>query len=467
MNKKTLIKNKKLKALAIAIFWILLWQLGALLVAMPLILPSPLAAVKSLGDLIVTKAFYFNVLATFYRCIVGIGLSFLVGVITSILSYRYSLFRQVITLPVNFLKSTPVMAVIIYALLLLPSGNVPIFVCFLMCFPVVHVNLLSGLDSISREHLEMAHVFDLSTKTQFRWIYLPSIEPEIKASLNLIAGLSWKSVVAAEVLSVPKFSMGYNLLNAKVYFETAELFAWILAIVGLAYAFEQVIHYLLGKVQWKEYHGSKVMKKDKGEKIHGVDSASCICVEGMDKCFGKKQVFSDYEITIDPGEITAVMGPSGKGKTTLLRIIAGLEDPDRGKIDLGCQRISYLFQEDRLLPWLNLYDNLAIVLKGKVEFSTADSMILEVLDRMELLDDIDKLPQQLSGGMNRRLSMARSFLYPAGLLLLDEPFKGLDKALKDRIIDGSWKYYTKGKTVLMVTHSPSDAERLAQRIIEI
>lgn len=460
-------KNLKWKGLAIAIFWILLWQLGAMAVAMPLILPSPLAAIKSLGALLVTKAFYYNVLATFYRCILGIALSFIVGVFTSILSYRYALFRQVITLPVNFLKSTPVMAVIIYALLLLQSGNVPIFVCFLMCFPVVHVNLLSGLDSISREHLEMAHIFDLSPRTQFRWIYLPSIEPEIKASLNLIAGLSWKSVVAAEVLSVPKFSMGYNLLNAKVYFETAELFAWILAIVGLAYAFEQLIHFLLGNIQWKEYQGSKLMKKDDGLEIESIDSTSCICVQGMDKCFGKKQVFSGYEITIDPGEITAVMGPSGKGKTTLLRIISGLEEADRGKIDLGCERVSYLFQEDRLLPWLNLYDNLAIVLKGKVEFAEADSMIREALERMELSEDIDKLPQQLSGGMNRRVSMARSFVYPAGLLLLDEPFKGLDKALKDRIIEGSWKYYTKDKTVLMVTHSPSDAERLAQRIIEI
>ena len=336
-----------------------------------------------------------------------------------------------------------------------------------MCYPVVHVNLLSGLDNISREQLEMAQTFNVSTKVQFRWIYFPSIEPEIKASLNLIAGLSWKSVVAAEVLSVPKFSMGYNLLNAKVYFETAELFAWILAIVGLAFAFEQVIHLILGKIQWKEYHGSKVMKKDHGLEIDSSDSVSCVCVVGMDKCFGQKQVFSGYEITIDPGQVTAVMGPSGKGKTTLLRIISGLEDADRGKIDLGCQRVSYLFQEDRLLPWLNLYDNLAIVLKGKMDFSTADSMIREVLERMELTDDIDKLPQQLSGGMNRRVSMARAFVYPAGLLLLDEPFKGLDRALKDRIINGSWEHYTKDKTVLMVTHSPSDAERLAQRIIEI
>ena len=467
MNKKNLIKNKKWKGFAIVAFWIMLWQIGAMVVAMPLILPSPIEAFKSLGVLIVTKDFYFNVGATFYRCILGIALSITVGVGTSILSRCSPLFRQIITLPVNFLKSTPVMAVIIYGLLLLSSDNVPIFVCFLMCYPVVHVNLLSGLDNISREQLEMAQTFNVSTKVQFRWIYFPSIEPEIKASLNLIAGLSWKSVVAAEVLSVPKFSMGYNLLNAKVYFETAELFAWILAIVGLAFAFEQVIHLILGKIQWKEYHGSKVMKKDHGLEIDSSDSVSCVCVVGMDKCFGQKQVFSGYEITIDPGQVTAVMGPSGKGKTTLLRIISGLEDADRGKIDLGCQRVSYLFQEDRLLPWLNLYDNLAIVLKGKMDFSTADSMIREVLERMELTDDIDKLPQQLSGGMNRRVSMARAFVYPAGLLLLDEPFKGLDRALKDRIINGSWEHYTKDKTVLMVTHSPSDAERLAQRIIEI
>lgn len=467
MNKKKLNKNQKWKGLAIVFFWLTLWQVGAMVVAMPLILPSPIEAFKSLGALIATKDFYLNVGATFQRCILGIALSFVVGVASSIFSYRSALFRQVITLPVNFLKSTPVMAVIIYALLLMNSTNVPIFVCFLMCFPVVHVNLLSGLDSISNDHLEMADIFNLSNKVKFRWIYLPSIEPEIKASLNLIAGLSWKSVVAAEVLAVPKFSMGYNLLNAKVYFETPELFAWIIAIVAIAYAFEQVIHLLLAKIKWKEYHGSKIMEKEGKIESDSIDPSSCICVEGMDKCFGKKQVFLDYDITIEPGVITAVMGPSGKGKTTLLRILAGLETADSGKIDLGCERVSYLFQEDRLLPWLNLYDNLAIVLKGKVEFGVADSMIREVLERMELYDDIDKLPQQLSGGMNRRLSMARAFIYPAGLLLLDEPFKGLDKALKDRIIHSSWDHYTKDRTVLLVTHSPNDAKQLAQRIIEI
>ncbi|NCA78249.1 MAG: ABC transporter permease subunit, partial [Alphaproteobacteria bacterium] len=200
------------KRVGILAFWLALWQVGAMMVNMPLILPTPLESMVQLVRLLGTGAFYWDVTYTLYRCVVGIAYSFLAGVLTAFLSYRYMFFRELLSLPVNFLKSTPVMAVIIYALLLLTSSQVPIFVCFMMCFPVVHINLLSGLDNVGEEYLEMAQVFQVSSRDQYRYIYLPSIEPEVKASLNLIAGLSWKSVVAAEVLSVPAHSMGYNLL---------------------------------------------------------------------------------------------------------------------------------------------------------------------------------------------------------------------------------------------------------------
>lgn len=464
------------KRVGILAFWLALWQVGAMMVNMPLILPTPLESMVQLVRLLGTGAFYWDVTYTLYRCVVGIAYSFLAGVLTAFLSYRYMFFRELLSLPVNFLKSTPVMAVIIYALLLLTSSQVPIFVCFMMCFPVVHINLLSGLDNVGEEYLEMAQVFQVSSRDQYRYIYLPSIEPEVKASLNLIAGLSWKSVVAAEVLSVPAHSMGYNLLNAKVYFETPELFAWIVAIVGFSYGFERIIRKLLSRMDHREYEGSKVLEKGKaGNKemknrqpmANATDNPGDLAVQDLTKYYGEKEVFSGFDLVIHGGQVTALMGPSGKGKTTLLRILSGLETPDQGQVRKEEAPLSYLFQEDRLLPWLNIYDNLALILKETMDRESADGKIRQVMEDMELGGELDKLPAQLSGGMRHRVAMARAFIYPAGYLLLDEPFKGLDEALKDRIIHRCWEHYTKNRSVLLVTHQPKDAQQLAQRVVII
>lgn len=464
------------KRVGILAFWLALWQVGAMMVNMPLILPTPLESMVQLVRLLGTGAFYWDVTYTLYRCVVGIAYSFLAGVLTAFLSYRYMFFRELLSLPVNFLKSTPVMAVIIYALLLLTSSQVPIFVCFMMCFPVVHINLLSGLDNVGEEYLEMAQVFQVSSRDQYRYIYLPSIEPEVKASLNLIAGLSWKSVVAAEVLSVPAHSMGYNLLNAKVYFETPELFAWIVAIVGFSYGFERIIRKLLSRMDHREYEGSKVLEKGKaGNKemknrqpmANATDNPGDLAVQDLTKYYGEKEVFSGFDLVIHGGQVTALMGPSGKGKTTLLRILSGLETPDQGQVRKEEAPLSYLFQEDRLLPWLNIYDNLALILKETMDRESADGKIRQVMEDMELGGELDKLPAQLSGGMRHRVAMARAFIYPAGYLLLDEPFKGLDEALKDRIIHRCWEHYTKDRSVLLVTHQPKDAQQLAQRVVII
>lgn len=234
-----------LKSVLVGVFWLLAWQLVYVFVGKDLIVPSPFDAFSALGIMIFTGEFYVNVGATMYRVITGILLSFAVGVVTALVSYLFLWVRDILSFMVVFLKSTPVMAVIIFAILWLTSGNVPIFACFLMCYPVVYTNILSGLDNMDSRYLEMGVIFRLKTMTKLRFLYFPSILPHIKAALSLISGLSWKTVVAAEVLSNPQFSMGYNLLDAKVYLETDQLFAWIIAIVGLSILFERLIKFLL------------------------------------------------------------------------------------------------------------------------------------------------------------------------------------------------------------------------------
>ena len=237
--------SRAIKVFLIALFWLVLWQIAYVFINQELILPSPYSTFKAFSEMIVTEEFYVNVLATMERVFSGMMLSFITGLTSALLAHICVPFREIQKFFVVFLKSTPVMAVIIFAILWLTSGNVPVFACFLMCYPDVYTNVLTGLDSMDDSILEMSKVYDIKKITKYRYIYLPSVKPYIISAVSLISGLSWKTVVAAEVLSSPQFSMGYNLLLAKIYLETDKLFAWIIAIVLLSLLFEKLIKRLL------------------------------------------------------------------------------------------------------------------------------------------------------------------------------------------------------------------------------
>jgi len=484
------------KPIFILLFWLVVWHVASLVVGRELILPSPLRAFESLADLVMTASFYRDVATTISRCIIGMTLSFATGLIAALFAYRFSVVRSIMSLPVLVFKATPVMAIILIILLSFRTSNVPVVVCFLMCFPVVYTNLLAGFDNIEKNHIELIKFYRLNTTDKVRFVYMPSVMPQISTSLNLIAGLSWKTVVAAEVLAAPAVSMGYNLFLSKVFLQTSNLFAWIIAIVCLSLVFEKTIKYALKVFLPKNYTKSKVVSGTKlnqvtsdaeavsGAKLHKVTSdaeavsgaklnqitsdaevkAPEIQITGLSKNFGEKVVFSDFSESFQGAQTTAIMAPSGYGKTTLLRIIAGLEKQDGGKIaGTGDTSMSYLFQEDRLLPWLNVFDNIALFLKNKLPVDEIQAQTTKMLEVLELSKDAHELPGELSGGMKHRVAIGRAFLYPAQILLLDEPFKGLDAELKERVISSLKQDYMENKTVILVTHNKEDADRLSGR----
>ena len=156
------------------------------------------------------------------------------------------------------------------------------------------------------------------------------------------------------------------------------------------------------------------------------------------------------------------MAPSGWDKTTLVRILTGLETADSGSVQTEPESsgMSILFQEDRLLPWLTIYDNLALV-----QQCPDPDRIRSLLDAVGLASEQSKLPGQLSGGMNHRAALARTFLNGAELLIFDEQFRGLDETTRESVIDRLWRPESTGKTVLLITHDPDIAELLADRVV--
>lgn len=174
----------------------------------------------------------------------------------------------------------------------------------------------------------------------------------------------------------------------------------------------------------------------------------------VSKAYGDNAVLVRFSHVFPEGRITAVEGRSGCGKTTLLRLIAGLEPPDAGTI-VGVPEggLSMVFQEDRLPPQLSAAGCLRAVLKRTAE---RDARIDAALSELGLGEVSDQSVREFSGGMRRRVALARALLYPSALVLLDEPFKGLDADTR-RVAVAFTRRMLAGRTALLVTHDPADA----------
>ncbi len=178
-------------------------------------------------------------------------------------------------------------------------------------------------------------------------------------------------------------------------------------------------------------------------------------LQAISKRFGDAVVLENFSLTLADGRV-CLFGPSGCGKTTLMRILAGLERADGGKVTgMTNKKIAYMFQEDRLLPWATALENVALV--------SDEKRAAKWLADLGLEDAMDKKPRELSGGMQRRVALARALAYEGDVLLLDEPFKGLDEELKSKAM-ALVKERFRGGLMILVTHDAKEAEVLAERI---
>lgn len=177
----------------------------------------------------------------------------------------------------------------------------------------------------------------------------------------------------------------------------------------------------------------------------------------LSKSFGENLVIDNLSFELPNCGIVTVTGPSGKGKTTLLNILAGILKPDSGEIIGDHSSLSYSFQDDRLLPWLSARKNIEIVLPKEMQ-SKAETVSFW-LDSVELSEFADYLPDKLSGGMRQRVSLARALAYPSDVILLDEPFAALDESLHQKMYD-IIKEEAKKRLIIMVTHDKEDISEI-------
>ncbi len=189
---------------------------------------------------------------------------------------------------------------------------------------------------------------------------------------------------------------------------------------------------------------------------------SNIIFQNVDKRFGEKIIFEDFNAVFESQKRYCIMAESGKGKSTLLNLILGLQKPDKGVVKTDAKHISAVFQEDRLCEDFTPVANV-IAVTGK---SVKREAIIKLLAELGLSGNENEKVKNLSGGMKRRVALARCLLAESEIILLDEPFKGLDEKNRESVIDVVDKYAF-GKTLLVCTHDKQDAELLKAEIFEL
>ena len=178
-----------------------------------------------------------------------------------------------------------------------------------------------------------------------------------------------------------------------------------------------------------------------------------------------KEIYKNFNAVFFGGKINVVLGASGVGKTTLLNALTGLSGFD-GEIENMPKNVSYIFQSDRLVKTISVEKNLDFVLKNAIPDKTArKNAIYDMAKLLEISDVLKRLPTEISGGQAQRVQMARAFLYSSEVMLLDEPFKGLDVSLKTRLIKKFLELWGRdGRTVVLVTHDVYDALLMGDKV---
>ena len=236
--------NNRMKAWAV-LFWLLVWQLAAMAVGREILLASPWRVLMRLGELVVQTGFWLANLHSLCR----IGGGFLLGVAAGALMAVWaaqSLRARELWAPLMLtVKSVPVASFIILALIWVPSRHLAVLIVFLMVLPIIYTNTLDGIDRLDPRLTEMARVFRIPPLRRARLVYLPQVLPGFLTGCKLALGLCWKAGAAAEVIGMPKGSIGERLQQAKVYLDTPDLFAWTLVIVALSWAFGKLVLWVL------------------------------------------------------------------------------------------------------------------------------------------------------------------------------------------------------------------------------
>ena len=234
------------KKTGIILVWLIMWQLLSVAVHNSILMAGPVESAKALMQMILTREYRNAILFSLIRIIGGFCFGSAMGISLAFISYRVRFMEDFLKPFISVLKAVPVASFVIILLIWAGNKNLSFYISSLVVMPLLYINTLGGLKATDPKLLEMAEVFRIPVLRRVRYIYLPSVYPYLYSAFQAALGMAWKSGVAAEVIGQPLGSMGNGLYQAKIYLETADLFAWTITIVVVSFLVEKLILGLMG-----------------------------------------------------------------------------------------------------------------------------------------------------------------------------------------------------------------------------
>lgn len=239
---------KLIKKIFYILIWILIWEILSIVINQDLILVSPIKVFYRLTTLLLEKNFYISIFTTIFRILIGFIIGLFLSIIFVILSNKYKMIEDLLEPFITTIKSVPVTSFIILLLIYVSSYNLSSVISCLMAFPIFYENIKTGIRHTNKELLEMSKIFNMSKYNIYRYIYFSEVIPYFKSALTISLGLSFKSGIASEIIGLPKNTIGENLYNAKIFFNTTDIFAWTISIIILSFIFQKTLLYLINKL---------------------------------------------------------------------------------------------------------------------------------------------------------------------------------------------------------------------------
>lgn len=236
------------RTLLVAAFWLGVWAFAAHKFGKPLLFPSPISVLQTLGKLLQTKEFYTATANSLVNIFGGMISAIASACVLAACTARVRFIRELIHPVMAVIKATPVASFIILMLLFLGPVKVPAFITFLIVLPIVWTNLDEGINNIDPHLAEVAKMYRFSLVKRLKILILPSVKPYFLSACKTSIGLAWKAGVAAEIIAMPKNTIGTMIGEAKLYIMSSEMFAWTLTVVLLSLAIELGVSYLFAKL---------------------------------------------------------------------------------------------------------------------------------------------------------------------------------------------------------------------------
>ena len=457
-----ILMNKTLRKILIIVCWIALWALIALAVGTPVVLANPLEVVVAWGQALATPAFWMSIAVTFAHIVVGALIGCVAGCVLAAGGFRWPLFAEIFQPAVQFIKSAPLVCFVVLLLVWVGSSSVDTVAVAFALLPTFYFSTLQGLHQIDVGRVQLCDVMGIAGMRRVRLLVLPAVRPFFLQAAKTASGLAWKSGVTAELIGLTGSSIGAAVYASKLTLDTASLLMWMIVTVLLGWLSEKALVKLIGAASAR--NASRAARSC-APSHHGCKSVLPLEAQGIAKSF-ETPLFADVSLSLQNGSRLCIMAPTGSGKTTLVEILLGLEKPDAGQVRAAGAPLAdvlhagVVFQDSRFFPELTAWQNAALATRR------SEGEVRAMLGRLIQADYMDVYPDQLSGGMKRCVDICRALLMDSEVVVLDEPFAGLDEHTKElaiRLIQDE----IQGRALVLTTHVKQDALALECQVVRL